>query len=178
LQLNYVQALALSNQHEKSVRLWEAVSPLLNGEAESTIEDLDGDDLEMQGLPRSATKATATLAAASAGEDGKPKRSRESVMRQRTRKREAYLKTLEDKGEYNPDRPTKPNPERWIPKHERNRARRRGQNSRSAQGGGSQSDALRLDAAARRAGVVAPSAGPSTANIKVSQGGRKGGRRR
>jgi hypothetical protein len=108
------------------------------------------------------------------------KPSAEKIMRRRERKREAYLKKLEAKGQYNPDRPIKPNPERWIPKHERSRSRGKGRtgNNRSAQGGGSQLDALRLDAAARRAGQVPASSGPSTANIKVSSSGYKGGRRR
>ena len=111
--------------------------------------------------------------------------SKEKIMRRRARKREQYLNELEKKGLYNPDRPTNPNPERWIPKHERSRSRGGGGrnrnnagNNRSAQGGGSQRDALKLDAAARKAGTIPGSTGPSTANIKVGGGGRKGGKRR
>ena len=179
-QLKRVQALALCEQHEASTKLWETLVPLLDAKDEPIGGN--GETLETKALPRttsSAHKTTTPLAATSKAEQSKLKRSKESVLRQRARKREAYLKSLEEKGEYNPDRPTKPNAERWIPKHERSRARRRGQNNRSAQGGGSQADAQRLDAAARRAGnVPATTAGPSTANLKVPQGGRKGGRRR
>lgn len=181
--LKRVQALAMSEQHEKSTKLFETIIPLLDAAVEDPTGAgvTDGEALETKALPRSTNtnKTSATLAATAAnGEETKPTRSKESVLRQRARKREAYLKSLEEKGQYYPDRPTKPNAERWIPKHERSRARRRGQNSRSAQGGGSQADAQRLDAAARRAGNVPSSAGPSTANLKVSQGGRKGGRGR
>ncbi len=171
-QLKRVQALAMSDQHDASSQLWESLEPLLDNTEDPTFTD--GEELEMQALPRS-TK-THTALSATAITDVKPKRSKESILRQRARKREAFVKKLEEKGDYNPN--AKPNPERWIPKHERSRARRKGQQSRSAQGGGSQADAQRLDAAARRAGNVPASAGPSTATLKVSQGGRKGGRRR
>jgi hypothetical protein len=181
--LKRVQALAMNEQHEESTQLWETLVPLLDSAVEdpTVAATNSGEALEAKALPRSTTshKTSASLAATAANADeAKPNRSKDSVLRQRARKREAYLKSLEEKGQYSADRPTKPNAERWIPKHERSRARRRGQNSRSAQGGGSQADAQRLDAAARRAGNVPSSAGPSTANLKVSQGGRKGGGRR
>ena len=124
-------------------------------------------------------------------EDDSHERSRVKILRRRTVKRMVYLKELESKGNYNPDRPTKPDPERWIPKHERSRSSRGGNRGgnrgggrnnnkglNSAQGGGSKLDADRLDAAARRAGRTPASSGPSSANLKVSSGGRKGGRRR
>lgn len=188
--LKRVQALAMSDQHAASTDLWEALGPFLD---DAIDEPSDGganiETLETKALPRTSSsshhhnKAATPLAVAKADDAATPnnnKRSKESVLRQRARRREAHLKKLEEKGEYNPDRPTKPNAERWVPKHERSRARRRGQqqNNRSAQGGGSQADAQRLDAAARRAGTVPSTAGPSTANLKVSTGGRKGGRRR
>ncbi|KAG7367918.1 hypothetical protein IV203_030661 [Nitzschia inconspicua] len=117
------------------------------------------------------------------------------MLRYRAKKRDAYLQQLQSKDQYNPDRPTMPNPERWIPKHERssnrrnnnNRGRNAVQNNKSSQGGGSQWDAERLDAAARRAGKVPMNnTGPSSANIKIGGGGPgtgstaapRGGRRR
>jgi hypothetical protein len=177
-----VQALACSDQHEEANRLWDEVQARLRNDANAVVEDaaMDGEALEQKALPRGATTKIIGAESSSSSSTKQPKLSKESVLRRRTKKREAYLKQLEAKGEYNPDRPTKPNAERWIPKHERSRARgRRGrghQQSRSAQGGGSQADAQRLDAAARRAGTIPASSGPSTANMKVTAMG--GGKRR
>jgi len=196
-QLRYVQALAMSGQHEASQALWESLECALsledNTSTKRSIAPLpDGTALEIKALPRgSASRSTSiskkieanNSAAADNQNDEADKPSREKTIRRRARKREAYLKELEKKGLYNPDRPAKPDPERWIPKHERSRSRRgrnNNANCRSAQGGGSNLDAQRLglDAAARRAGKVSTSSGPSTAGIKVSSSTRKGGRRR
>ena len=153
-----------------------------------------GSALENKALPRTTTTSARSsvskkLAGTANDEEESDKPSREKILRRRAVKREMYLKELESKGKYNPDRPTKPDPERWIPKHERSRSSRGGNRNRgggrnnnkglnSAQGGGSKLDADRLDAAARRAGKTQASSGPSSANLKVSSGGRKGGRRR
>lgn len=82
----------------------------------------------------------------------------ESVLRVRSRKREAYLAKLQSEGKFNPDRPIKPDPERWIPKSQRS-YNRRGRKVRNkfigAQGGGTgvgaEKEASRLDVAARLA---------------------------
>jgi signal recognition particle subunit SRP72 len=190
-QLRRVQALAMSDQHDEATKLWASLQPHLekNDGASTTTTTMDGEALEQQALPRSSTaKMDKQLIDSSSNKQPSTKRSPDGVLRQRARKREDYLNRLAGKGDYNPDRPSKPNPERWIPKHERSRARRRGQNNanRSAQGGGytSQADVQRLDAAARRAGTLPTSAAastPSTANLKVASangGARKGGRRR
>jgi hypothetical protein len=200
-QLRYVQALAMSGQHEASQALWQSLESTLLQEEKSTSMKLpvahlpNGGSLENKSLPRSAgsTKSTSISkkleannnAAGNQNDDEADKPSREKILRRRARKREEYLQELEKKGDYNPDRPTKPDPERWIPKHERSRSRRGRNNSnkgnnRSAQGGGSNKDAERLglDAAARRAGKVPVSSAPSTATMKVSSGGGKGRRRR
>ncbi|VEU38283.1 unnamed protein product [Pseudo-nitzschia multistriata] len=189
-QLRYVQALAMSGQHEASQELWQSLESSVLGESTPVTASLpSGDVLETKTLPRGTSSNRSSiskkLAAASnpLEEEETDKPSREKILRRRARKREVYLKQLESKGKYNPDRPTKPDPERWIPKNERSRSgRNRGGKSNkglnSAQGGGSRLDAQRLDAAARRAGKVPVSAGPSSANLKVSSGGRKGGRRR
>ncbi len=192
-QLRYVQALAMSGQHEASRDLWQSLESTVVDETSLTTAPLpDGSALENKALPRTATTSARSslsnkLASNANDEDDENKPSREKILRRRAVRREAYLKELESKGNYNPDRPTKPDPERWIPKNERsrsskNRNRGGGRNNNkgvnSAQGGGSKLDAERLDAAARRAGKTQASSGPSSANLKVSSGGRKGGRRR
>ncbi|MGK3748834.1 MAG: hypothetical protein ACI8RD_001126 [Bacillariaceae sp.] len=200
-QLRYVQALAMSGQHEASQTLWQSLESTLLQEEKNTSMKLpvaplpDGGSLENKSLPRGAAASRSTSiskkleannnAAGNQNDEGADKPSREKILRRRARKREEYLKELEKKGDYNPDRPAKPDPERWIPKHERSRSRRGRNNNnkgnnRSAQGGGSNKDAERLglDAAARRAGKVPVSSAPSTATMKVSSGGGKGRRRR
>jgi hypothetical protein len=198
-QLRYMQALALTGQNEASQSLWQSLQSGLDDVDTSLPSSLpDGNALEQKALPRTSSTGNVGsslnrnlvtnggLLGGESGpqETGKP--SRDKILRYRARKREEYLKKLESKGLYNPDRPVNPNPERWIPKHERSRSRNKGRinnnnnasNNRSAQGGGSQLDAQRLDAAARRAGKAPLSTGPSSANIKVSTDGKKGGRRR
>jgi len=195
--LKHVQALAFIGKYEASSELMEIVTPLLEYPMEdpssSSMTMLKGESLENKALPRtsssSSSTSTKTLSAVVVPPNGnggsmgemKSKRTKEQMLRERARQKEIYLKSLEEKGIYNPNQPIKPDPERWIPKHERNRARRRGQNmnSRSAQGYGggggglsqNQADIQKLDAAARRAGHVQPSTGPSTANLKVSSAG-------
>ena len=193
-QLRYVQALAMTEQHQASQDLWQSLQSAVQKENIPATTSLPaGITLENKTLPRATTgnsrssisKKLATTSNAP-DEDDSSKPSREKILRRRAVKREAYLKELESKGKYNPDRPTKPDPERWIPKPERSRSSRGGNRGgrnknkglNSAQGGGSKLDADRLDAAARRAGKTPASSGPSSANLKVSSGGRKGGRRR
>jgi tetratricopeptide (TPR) repeat protein len=183
-QLKYVQALAMTGQSEASRLLWEALESSM--EQSSTSMSLpDGSALEEKALPRSSTgggrsSLNRNLIANEADDDKDDKPSRDKILRYRARKREAFLKQLEAKGQYNPDRPVQPNPERWLPKYERSRARNRGRagTNRSAQGGFSEKDAQQLDAAAKKAGKVPSSSGPSTANMKVSSGNRRGGRKR
>uniref|UniRef100_A0A7S0UGC6 Signal recognition particle subunit SRP72 n=1 Tax=Pseudo-nitzschia delicatissima TaxID=44447 RepID=A0A7S0UGC6_9STRA len=192
-QLRYVQALAMSGLHEASRDLWQSLESTVLDETSLTTAPLpDGSALENKALPRTVTTSARStlsnkLASNANDEDDENKPSREKILRRRAVQREAYLKELESKGNYNPDRPTKPDPERWIPKNERsrsskNRNRGGGRNNNkgvnSAQGGGSKLDAERLDAAARRAGKTQASSGPSSASLRVSSGGRKGGRRR
>eukprot|EP00535_Pseudo-nitzschia_heimii_P008921 CAMPEP_0197188736 /NCGR_PEP_ID=MMETSP1423-20130617/18379_1 /TAXON_ID=476441 /ORGANISM="Pseudo-nitzschia heimii, Strain UNC1101" /LENGTH=739 /DNA_ID=CAMNT_0042640659 /DNA_START=235 /DNA_END=2454 /DNA_ORIENTATION=+ len=193
-QLRYVQALAMTERHEESQDLWQSLDQAVEKENIPATSSLPaGVSLENKTLPRTTTDGTKSsitnkIATTSntRDEDNSSKRSREKILRRRVVKKEAHLKELESKGKYNPDRPIKPDPERWIPKHERSRSSRGGNRGgrnknnglNSAQGGGSKLDADRLDAAARRAGKIPASNGPSSANLKVSSGGRKGGRRR
>lgn len=188
--LRYVQALAMTGRHESSQDLCQSLGSSLKS-FPATVPLPDGSVLENKALPRSTTsgaRSSISKKLAPTGnteeENDSDKPSREKILRRRAVKREAYLKELEKKGTYNPDRPTKPDPERWIPKHERSRSSRGGNRGggrnnnkglNSAQGGGSKLDAERLDAAARRAGRTPASSAPSSANLKVSSGGRKGG---
>ena len=116
----------------------------------------------------------------------KKKKSKEAVLRQRAKKREAHLSKLQQEGKYNPDRPMKPDPERWIPKNQRSYAKR-GRKGRhkfvgaQGAGGGADKDAAKLDAAARAAakaeGKDSASNKPSTAHLAVSSHGKIGRRR-
>jgi signal recognition particle subunit SRP72 len=123
------------------------------------------------------------------------KKNREAILRKRAKQREAYLKELESKGLYDPNKTpqTKPDPERWIPKSQRsyNRRGRRGRYNSNigAQGGGAgagmERDAQKLDVAARvaaaKSGAASGTGKLSTANMQVSGSGpaRKGkGKRR
>jgi tetratricopeptide (TPR) repeat protein len=189
-QLRYVQALAMTGQAEASQSLWKSLQSGLDDENITLPSSLpDGHVLEQKALPRTGSAGStlhrnliANGVIAEVKDPQADKRSRDKILRYRARKRDIYLKKLESKGLYNPDRPVDPNPERWIPKHERSRARSKGRNNnavnRSAQGGGSLSDTQRLDAAARRTGKVQALTGPSSANIQVSTDGKKGGRRK
>jgi signal recognition particle subunit SRP72 len=123
------------------------------------------------------------------------KKNREAILRKRAKQREAYLKELESKGLYDPNKTpqTKPDPERWIPKSQRsyNRRGRRGRYNSNigAQGGGAgagmERDAQKLDVAARVAAAKSGAANGtgklSTANMQAVSGSgqaRKGKKRR
>mmetsp|Transcript_46350 Transcript_46350/g.98295 ORF Transcript_46350/g.98295 Transcript_46350/m.98295 type:complete len:910 (+) Transcript_46350:81-2810(+) len=180
-------------------------------------KELDGEALESMEIPRFAKKAlgggggvegggfskvrkmiTATGGSKRGSNPGEQKKkNRESTLRKRAKRREAYLSRLQSEGRYDPTKTPlpKPDPERWIPKSQRSYNRRgRGGRGRhksnvGAQGGGTgagmERDAARLDVAARVAEAKSGDGGsgkPSTANIKVSSSGKsrkgKGGRRR
>ncbi len=111
----------------------------------------------------------------------KKSKTMEHRLRQRAKKREAYLAKLASEGKYNPLKPTVPDPERWLPKSQRSTSHnRRGRGkqhyySTSSQGVvSSEKDVAKLDAAARAAAkkqqVGSSSATPSTAHISVSSG--------
>ncbi len=119
----------------------------------------------------------------------KKQKNHESILRRRAKKREAYLEKLQEEGRYNPDRPVKPDPERWVPKSQRS-YNKRGKKGRTkfvgaqgiGSGAGAEKDAAKLDAAARAAakaqGKDSASNGRSTAHLSVSSNGFKAGRRR
>ena len=109
----------------------------------------------------------------------KKKQTKESLMKNRERKREKYLQELQKEGRYNPVRPSKPDPERWIPKNQRS-YNRRGRKGRTkflgaqgiGSGAGAEKDAAKLDAyaraAAKAAGKDLNDGAPSTAHLSVS----------
>jgi signal recognition particle subunit SRP72 len=182
-----VQALSYVNPTEAQ----ELVSSLEGGGASIL---LDGDELESRETPRlgkgSGVPVSANTGGGTGGESVEKNAKRQAILHRRSRKREAYLQKLEDEGRYNPDKPSKPDPERWIPKAQRsyNRRGRRGrQRFVGAQGGGTgagaERDAAKLDAAARaaakREGIAFGPSTVSTAHMEVASGStrRKGGRR-
>jgi len=172
--------------------------------------ELDGEELEAMDIPRlsknsgmagssgRSSRMRKMLGSRRSINDSqkKNKKNQEAILRQRTKKRDLYLEKLQKEGRYNPNRPTKPDPERWIPKNQRSYAKR-GRKARQkfvgAQGGGigagAEKDAARLDAAARAAaraqGKDVFSQQPSTAHLCVAsnnghgaKGAAKGARRR
>lgn len=160
-------------------------------EAAASLLDEDGDEddgmnangaaLEQRPLPKLSRKTSVVMQAA---EDGKPssssKKSHDAVLRRRARQRDAYLAKLEAAGNYTKDRPSKPDPERWLPKYERSGARRRRnqQQHKGAQGGVSAADAMKLDVVARKE-AREENPGRSTAHMTVtSSSSRKTGKRK
>merc|ERR1712238_494725 len=134
----------------------------------------------------------------------KKKNDHEKDMRRRARRRNTYLSKLAAAGRYDPEKPSRPDPERWIAKSQRSGSRRWRRGGRrngggggggvsgggGAQGGGTgtgaEKEEARLDAAARaaersEATSSSSTSRPSTAHLCVSssQGPLgKAGRRR
>ncbi|KAL9188084.1 hypothetical protein ACHAXT_006462 [Thalassiosira profunda] len=207
-----VEALSRADP-TKAEEYWGTLQEALAAETVGETE-VDGEALEAMDIPRFAKKAqggdnngggggtakvrkmiAATGAKRGSAVGERAKASREAVLRKRARQRAAYLARLASEGRYDPAKtpPTKPDPERWLPKSQRsyNRRGRRGRHKSNtgAQGGGAgmERDAAKLDVAARAARKEEGGGGegggtPSTANLKVSSGGAarkgKGGRRR
>lgn len=190
---------------------------LLQGsmEGEKTGSELSGETLEFMDIPRfaklasleSSVEGASTIRKLIAATSGKGRsntgerksKTRESILRKRSKQRTAYLSRLELEGKYDTSKssPAMPDPERWIPKNQRSynrRGRGKYKSNVGAQGGGAgpgmDRDAAKLDVAAR---VAATKLGsdrgdgggpkqPSTANIKVTMSTvvrkGKGGKRR
>jgi len=161
----------------------DKANELANNENNDFLEldadsSLNADALEAREIPRlkkssrSNTKSTTTTDNVSLSASNTPRRNnnnRESIMKQRAKKRETYLEKLRER--HIDTTKQKPDPERWLPKHERsnNRNRRRKQQQqqhRGAQGGYSQAEAAKPDVANR---ASAPSA-KSTAHMTVVGG--------
>jgi hypothetical protein len=184
---------------QQAIAIWadgrDALSPDHLSPPRLVDEELNGAELEQRELPRLKThRATipgggATTGGQSSGFSSKSsQKDRDAVLRRRAKKRETYLSGLEAKGLYNKERPTNPDPERWLPKVERSHYRRTKKGAGSAgnkgsQGGVSEKDAAKLDVVARQQQLQQgrDTATASTAHlVATSQGGvgRKGGRKR
>jgi signal recognition particle subunit SRP72 len=173
--------------------------------------ELSGEELEQMPLP--LIKSTASAAARNASSTvnllpvaihgtNKARRSHDSILRRRAKLREQYLASLDQQQQQQRvsggtaemsttttlttastnRRP--PNPDRWIPKYERSKNRRRGQH-KGAQGGFTEKDAAKYDVAARHAEGSAGNNNnkKSTAHMSavagdVARRGGGGGRRR
>lgn len=147
----------------RAQQVWEEL-----GVDEFDENEMNGEELEARELPRFKSNKVVVRVSE---ENGKKKRSHEAVLRRRARKREEYLKKGDISGK-------KPDPERWLPKHERSYYARRRRNRKGAQGGVSEKDAAKLDVAARASRGVDSGSGPSTAHMEVAGGSKRGGRRR
>jgi tetratricopeptide (TPR) repeat protein len=187
-----VQALAERNP-ERARELAQELPDLV---VDPTSTMMDPEELENRPLPRlhRTRKSPAGASGAGAGMaavDGnsqtlvtlsaEKKKIKEHRLRQRAKKRELHIETLKTRGDYNMARPPIPDPERWIPKHQRssNKNRRgrgrgqRGNDMAGAQGAGAgtDKDAARLDVAARKGEGAPPPSSTSTAHMTVSGSG-------
>jgi signal recognition particle subunit SRP72 len=177
-QARYARALTFIDP-SKAQEYWSKVRPSILDEPVG----VDGAELEIRTIPRLRSSQPSRAIVTDVGEaTTSKKKSHEAVLRQRAKKREIYLASLDQKGLR---RATHPDPERWLPKYERSHNRRRkhkGGPHKGSQGGVSDKDAAQFDVAARQAArATEPNGTPtSTAHmVAVSSGGpRKGGRRR
>lgn len=196
IQARLVQALTHVDP-DRAMKLWDDMSSHLTTTAD--VNDYDFNVQAMEALEKSTQRWNHANKAVSQDTDvmqsittavnmettaDTTKKSRDAVLKQRARRRARYLDQLQKKGLYNPERPTQPDPERWIPKYDRAANRRRKKNHAPAQnkhqgtGTISEKDLARLDVAARQQqpkNLV--SSTPSTAHMSAS-GARKGGKRR
>jgi len=174
-----------------SERAEELADRLTDLDMDEEVE-LDGEELEKMELPRTnrIRKLIAVDRRQERADRTKTKsKNHEARLRQRAKAREAYLVKLQSEGRYNPSKPSKPDPERWIPKKQRS-YNKRGRKGRGkfvgAQGAGmgTEKDAAKLDAAARAAAKANDSGqgkSRSTAHMEVSSGGgnvRRGGKKK
>jgi predicted negative regulator of RcsB-dependent stress response len=177
----------------RAMQLWARTKSEITILDDESLDQVNGAELERQELPRLKSSKSrksilgptvATYSSSSESLQDK-KKSHDTVMRHRSRQRQAYLDKLAAQGLYRSDRPVPPDPERWLPKYERsyNRKRRnkaQQQQHRGAQGGVSEKDTLKLDVVSRqqaRANGEASNGGKSTAHLSVS-GGNGGGQKK
>jgi signal recognition particle subunit SRP72 len=162
---------------ERAVTMWKGLQITNDVELDN---DIDGAELEQRELPKLKSKTRKGPVESSTGSSQvvtKKKKSHEAVLRRRARKRDEYLTALDEKGLYRKDRPSKPDPERWIPKYERAYSRRRRhRGTGAAQGGVSEKEAAKLDVAARQkvreSGDGGEPSTRSTAHMTVTSSGQ------
>eukprot|EP00607_Mallomonas_marina_P001228 CAMPEP_0182431562 /NCGR_PEP_ID=MMETSP1167-20130531/50158_1 /TAXON_ID=2988 /ORGANISM="Mallomonas Sp, Strain CCMP3275" /LENGTH=181 /DNA_ID=CAMNT_0024618043 /DNA_START=131 /DNA_END=676 /DNA_ORIENTATION=+ len=116
--------------------------------------DIQSEQLEEREIPR-INRHEKTLKPQVTIEEKKRKGlSLTQLLKRKTKRREKYLLKLQTVGKYDPTRPVKPDPERWIPKNQRSYAKRGRKNRGKFVGGqgsgdGAQKDMIKLDAYAR-----------------------------
>eukprot|EP01041_Mallomonas_annulata_P004624 gene4624-9182_t len=128
-----------------------------------TSTDLLADELEKRDIPRigrtgtgaaKGSNAKTDMAAGTGDKERKKGPSPEQKARRKAKRRELYLLQLQATGKYEPSRPVKPDPERWIPRNQRSYAKRGRRNRQKFVGGqgsgdGAQKDMVKLDVYAR-----------------------------
>lgn len=124
--------------------------------ATAGAEEIDPVELEDTEVPRSSRVRRLVIVdkAQQRADRKKSAADPEKRRRKRAAEREKYLKKLEEEGKYDPNKPVKPDAERWIAKKSRsyNKRGRKNKNKFSgAQGAGTvdSKDAEKLDAFAR-----------------------------
>jgi len=175
--VNYVQALLAMGQVTKATNIWNELKLDPTIMETTSSSNHDGQALEMAPLPKVKSfqqQQTMVLNNATT----KTKKSPESILRQRAKRREQYLRKMTTQSTI--VRPV--DAERWIPKYERSGRKNRRHNNanKGSQGAGAnERDAAKLDVAARKDGSNIHS-GPSTANMVVagSDSKRVGGGRK
>ena len=146
----------------------------------TTTAVVDPEELEWKPLPRLHRTRKVADAEGALQTKKKKQQQQQHRLRQRAKKREAYLAKLKAQGK---SLTAKPDPERWIPKNQRSYSRRRGKlGGAQGAGAGTEKDAARLDVAARKAQGALPPPSNSTAHMTVVTSGtmmkRKGGRKK
>ena len=114
-------------------------------------------------------------------------RRRQRVLAKRAKRRDAYLQKLQSLGKFDPKRPSKPDPERWLPVKQRSYARRGRKRNKfvgaQGSGDGAMKDAAKLDVAKRvaereerraRGETEEEETKRSSANVKVATQARRG----
>ncbi|CAE7469611.1 SRP72, partial [Symbiodinium microadriaticum] len=155
--------------------------------------DKDAAGLERAEIPRlfkrtrpsAATPATDVLAEAEAENSSPEQREAHSAAvrraraeRKRAKRREAYLQKLQEDGKYDPARPSKPDPERWLPLKHRSYNKRGRKNRHKFVGGqgsgdGAQKDMQKLDVYARTQAAAENPAKKSGVVVESSSGPSK-----
>ena len=191
----------------QAIQVWKdlGIDDIDNGDdtTMTATTKLSGEELEQMPLPLIKTARNSAALSIVPGVTSKSRKSHDSILKRRAKLRERYLASLDQQQQeqrvigsttapavashVTARRP--PNPDRWIPKYERSKNRRRGQH-KGAQGGFTEKDAAKYDVAARNAAAAAQgynnsstSGKHSTAHIAAVAGdgvrrGGGGGRRR
>jgi len=167
--------LLAGDDNEAAERLTSNLPPL------SLSSELQVEELEKRELPRLARAGKTLKVHVTSGKESlrrKP-RTAEQKARKKARRREGYLLKLQLLGKFEPSRPIKPDPERWIARNQRSYAKRSRKNRQKFVGGqgsgdGAQKDMLKLDAFAKAQAKKEEEAKEQEAKLKeAADGARK-----